>query len=197
MEQTLLKKEKEIDKKTRRRTGMSTRGFVGYKQNKRIKGWYNHYDSYPTGLGEMVFEKCLIHHVEELKSFFNRIEFVKEESAYDAHKQVFDMDWGFDRAVLQDGGKFYKDALFCEWSYLFDFDHRSLKVYKGGCGAPGRGIKDWKHVGFDGTTFYMNEVAEFDFERLRNCDPVLLSKNLELCVEQMEKKQDMQCIVSC
>ena len=43
----------------------------------------------------------------------------------------------------------------------------------------------------------MNEVAEFDFEKLRNCDPVLLAKNLELCVEQMEQKQDIHCIVSC
>ncbi|NBW21462.1 MAG: hypothetical protein EBR82_77240 [Caulobacteraceae bacterium] len=144
-----------------------------------------------------MFEKCLIHGVEELKSFFNRIEFVKEESAYDAHKDVFELDWAFDRPVLQDGEKFYKDALFCEWSYIFDFDHRSLKVYRGFCPTPGMGIKDWKHVGFDGKVFYVNEVGDFDFEKLRNCDPVLLAKNLELCVEQMEQKQDIQCIVSC
>ena len=60
MEQTLLKKEKEIDKKTRRRTGMSTRGFVGYKMNKKIRGWYNHYDSYPTGLGSLVLPVLLL-----------------------------------------------------------------------------------------------------------------------------------------
>ena len=24
---------------------------VGYKKNKKIRGWYNHYDSYPTGIG--------------------------------------------------------------------------------------------------------------------------------------------------
>ncbi len=157
---------------------MSTRGFVGYKQNKRIRGWYNHYDSYPTGLGEQVFEKCLIHHVEELKSFFNRIEFVKEESAYDAHKQVFDMDWAFDRPVLEDAGKFYKDALFCEWSYIFDFDHRSLKVYKGGCKYPGWGIRSWGAKHSDGN-FYMNMIADYDFEKLRQTDPVLLAKDLE------------------
>lgn len=170
---------------------MSTRGFVGFKKNKKIRGWYNHHDSYPTGLGEEVFEKCLIHNVEELKSFFDRIEFVKDEDAYQTHKQVFDMDWQFDRPVMQDGGNFYKDGLFCEWSYIFDFDHRSLKVYRGFGNAPDRGKKDWCHKGsLDGRMFYVNEVADLDFELLQRSDPAQVAKKLEKSVSLKEQERD-------
>jgi hypothetical protein len=169
---------------------MSTRGFVGYKKNKKIKGWYNHFDSYPTGLGEEVFEKCLIHNVEELKSFFDRIEFVKDEGAYQAHKGIFEMDWQFDRPVMQDGGDFYKNGLFCEWGYIFDFDHRSLKVYRGFGETPDRGKKDWYHRGgFDGRMFFVNEVADFDFELLKRSNPAELANNLEEMVKIKENKK--------
>lgn len=175
---------------------MSTRGFVGYKMNKRIRGWYNHFDSYPTGLGEQVFEKCLMHDVETLKRFFSTIEFVKEESAYDAHKSVMDMDWSFDRAVLQDGGNFYKNALFCEWSYIFDFDHRSLKIYKGFGKTPDRGRKDWCYKSNGSNEiFYMNEVADYDFEMMRRCNPPQLAKDLEETIKLKETcDQVMQLI---
>lgn len=90
------------------------------------------------------------------------------------------MDWGFDRPVMLDGGKFYKDGLFCEWSYIFDFDHRSLKVYKG-CGhAPDAGKRDWCYKSqADGKVFYVNMVADYDFELLSKTDPVTLAKRLE------------------
>lgn len=177
---------------------MSTRGFVGYQKNKNIRGWYNHCDSYPTSLGVEVFEKCLLHNVEELKSFFSRIEFVKEESAYDAHKSVFEMDWGFDRVVLQDGENFYKDALFCEWSYIFDFDHRSLKVYRGFGNAPDSGKKNWCYKSqADGIVFYINQVADFDFELFKDCCPITLATNLQECVSINEQKQERGVISRC
>lgn len=33
---------------------MGTRGFLGILKNKEMKGMYNHFDSYPTGLGECI-----------------------------------------------------------------------------------------------------------------------------------------------
>jgi len=177
---------------------MSTRGFVGYKKDKKIRGWYNHHDSHPTGLGMEVFEKCLLHNMEELKSFFDRIEFVKNEDAYGAHKGVFEMDWGFDRPVMLDGGKFYKDGLFCEWSYIFDFDHRSLKVYRGFGNTPDRGKKDWCYKSHaDGKVFYVNEVADFDFEMFKTCCPYTLAFNLQECIEINDKKGERNVISRC
>lgn len=176
---------------------MSTRGFVGFKKNKRIRGWYNHYDSYPTGLGVEVFEKCLLHNVEELKSFFDRIEFVKDEG-YENHKSVFELDWSFDRPVMEDAGNFYKDGLFCEWSYIFDFDHRSLKVYRGFGNTPDRGKKDWCHRSqMDGKAFYVNQVADFDFEMFRTCCPNTLAQNLQECVGINEQKGERGVITRC
>ena len=177
---------------------MSTRGFVGYKQNKKIRGWYNHSDSYPTQLGVEVFAMCLIHNPEELKRFFNRILFVKDEGAYASHKSVFELDWETDRPVLQDGGSFYKNALFCEWSYIFDFDHRSLKVYRGFGKSPDSGKKDWSYKSdMDGQTFYVNQVADFDMELFKDCCPHTMARNLEECVALNEKKGERGIISRC
>lgn len=35
---------------------MSTRGYLGLKKNNKLKGHYNHFDSYPSGLGAYVIE---------------------------------------------------------------------------------------------------------------------------------------------
>ena len=35
---------------------MSTRGYLGLRKNKELKGHYNHFDSYPSGLGHDVFD---------------------------------------------------------------------------------------------------------------------------------------------
>ena len=35
---------------------MSTRGYLGLKKNGELKGMYNHFDSYPSGLGVYIIE---------------------------------------------------------------------------------------------------------------------------------------------
>jgi hypothetical protein len=123
---------------------------------------------------------------------------VKDEGAYQAHKGIFEMDWQFDRPVMQDGGNFYKNGLFCEWSYIFDFDHRSLKVYRGFGKAPDRGKKDWCYRSeMDGDTFYVNMVADFDFEMFKTCCPNTLAFNLQECVAINQKKGEHGVIIHC
>lgn len=51
---------------------MSTRGFVGFKRDDKIQGWYNHNDSYYSWLGRKVLSKYKQHTNDELINFFQQ-----------------------------------------------------------------------------------------------------------------------------
>ena len=59
---------------------MSTRGLYGFRKNGIDKCTYNHFDSYPSGLGNDVVKFCANNTVEDLKFFFDNIELVFEDS---------------------------------------------------------------------------------------------------------------------
>lgn len=65
---------------------MSTRGLYGFRKNGIDKCTYNHFDSYPSGLGCDVVKFCANNSVEDLKLFFDNIELVSEESRPTAHQ---------------------------------------------------------------------------------------------------------------
>lgn len=114
---------------------MSTRGFVGFKKDNNIRGWYNHHDSYYSGLGVDVLEKFKKYNNKELKNFFNSVKLISEDlqdEYYDNHKAIFDMDWkNLQEVILQDGTDFLNDGLFCEYGYVFNLDDDTLDVYRG------------------------------------------------------------------
>lgn len=57
---------------------MSTRGAYGFIKNKEMKVSYNHYDSYPEGLGEDVVSFIKTTSKESLNEIFNNIELVNQ-----------------------------------------------------------------------------------------------------------------------
>jgi hypothetical protein len=59
---------------------MSTRGLYGVRKNGVDKCTYNHFDSYPSGLGSDVVRFCANNSVEELNKFFDNIVLVLEDS---------------------------------------------------------------------------------------------------------------------
>ena len=125
---------------------MGTRGFVGFKQKGIIKGWYNHFDSYPSGLGEEVVEKFCEYSKETLINFLTKkLTLTKEEDDYSNHKGVMKLDWGKDEKNLKDGSDFIKDGLFCEYSYVFDLDskRKKLLLFKGFGKKPSKGYEDY------------------------------------------------------
>lgn len=140
---------------------MSTRGFVGFKHNKKApKGWYNHSDSYPSYLGDSVVTKAMTHTRDELLAFFNSVKFLNDETLYDNHKSIFDFEvWDcLSEWQIMDGGTFYKDGLFCEWSYIFNFDNDTLEIYKGFGVKPTKGLEKWFYT--DGKDkWYVNRVS--------------------------------------
>ena len=58
---------------------MGTRGTYGIRKNKEDKLTYNHFDSYPSGLGEKIVEFIKKYSVEELNTLFDRLIIVNED----------------------------------------------------------------------------------------------------------------------
>ena len=159
---------------------MGTRGCVAFQHEGEIVGWYNHFDSYPDGLGADVLDKIKQHDNETLLKALQSINFINQndddaEDFYENHKVIFEMDWvkeligSYKQFTLQDGTSFLKDGLFCEWAYIFNFDEGTLEVRSGFARFPDEKHPDWFYEpNYDSETFYTNELANFPLEALRS-----------------------------
>lgn len=85
---------------------MSTRGTFGFHRNGKDELYYNHWDSYPDGLG--------VAFIDYLKG--NKDGNWIEEIL--AHPESRD-------------DNFIKDSLFCEYGYIMNYDTNELEVYTG------------------------------------------------------------------
>lgn len=138
---------------------MGTRGLMAFAYDGEVKGMYNHFDSYPQGLGEDLVNFILSKSgdFDEVKDLFKNLVAVDEEQAptedqklallryYDPKVSTGSTDeWyallretqGNPEATLKagfyvDGLEFAKDSLFCEWGYVIDLDREVLEVYRG------------------------------------------------------------------
>ena len=138
---------------------MGTRGAIGIRFNKVDKISYNHFDSYPEGLGvEFVKDVAKLMKdfgQEALTRFFPEIRMVNEgdKPTKDEIKRfkVFSKDnvgngddWysllrgaqgslykGVVIRVMTENAAFMHDSLFCEWAYIFNLDTMKIEVYRG------------------------------------------------------------------
>ena len=134
---------------------MGTRGLVGLVVDGKVKASYNHFDSYPSGLGMDVVKFIqTMTDIDTVRVMARRIKMVQEDQR--PHDLI-------DRANLRnlgitdDGGDWYSllrhaqgdlaeylrvgympdneafggDSLFCEWGYLVNLDDQTLEVYRG------------------------------------------------------------------
>ena len=122
---------------------MSTRGAVGIVCNGEEKIGYNHYDSYPEGLGVEVLDFLKGKSYDELKNLFETIHLTYNE------KDLQCWDNGFKKTFMDDHG-FMNDGLFCEYAYIINLDTRKLEFYVGGYKKPGRGRYAGKDTVYNG-----------------------------------------------
>lgn len=171
---------------------MGTRGFVGFVVDGVEKLAYNHWDSYPSGVGldtlswlrEVVAESEGLQRElakalstvpdrqptgEELRALSEFLD-TSVGGPDDAWYQLLRGTQGKAGAILragyyEDAGDFPLDSLWCEWGYLIDFDTRVLEVYKGFRQTPpteGR----WVGKRGDGDYEPVQRVATFAFDAL-------------------------------
>lgn len=93
---------------------MSTRGSFGFHENGKDELYYNHWDSYPDGLGA---------------AFINFLKGKDEDN------------WITDIMSDPDARNdyFILDSLFCEYAYIFNKDTNELEVYCGFQKKPPKG----------------------------------------------------------
>lgn len=84
---------------------MSTRGTFGFHENGKDELYYNHWDSYPDGLGA-----AFIDYLKEKDN--NWIEEIMENPK-------------------SRNDDFICDSLFCEYGYIMNYDTNELEVYTG------------------------------------------------------------------
>lgn len=135
---------------------MGTRGAYGFYKGGKTKVTYNHFDSYPRGLGIAVMEFIKETSIDEMNEIFNNITLVSEDDT-PTLQQIKDVsriigteindttDWYSLLRPVQgdlniykkglkymiDSEEFLKDSLFCEWAYIINLDKNVLEVYKG------------------------------------------------------------------
>lgn len=137
---------------------MGTRGCYGFFKEKLSKVTYNHFDSYPTGLGSQILDFIKNTSIEDMNKIFNKIILVDEENTptkeqIENCKRFLDTtvgnqdekdfycllrgsqgDLGAYKTGLKymiDAESFMGDSLFCEYAYIINLDKNSLEFYTG------------------------------------------------------------------
>lgn len=149
---------------------MSTRGIYGFLVDGKPYLTYNHYDSYPGGLGVTLVEWLKNSSKDELENLKDRVlslKLVSEDqkpNPEDIEKLLSyadlnvgnqsvnawysllretqgDIEATLNCGYMIDNYSFGKDSLFCEWGYIINLDEKSFDVYKGfQSTAPTKGI---------------------------------------------------------
>ena len=148
---------------------MGTRGACGFYSQGTEKVTYNHYDSYPVGLGNQMIEylDTKDRDIDEIRKDFDKIQLVKETSR-PSKKQIKicrnaglsdltvsdkeitdwyclmrlaqgDLPQNVQSGLMIDSREFLYDSLFCEWAYIINIDNSLLEVYKGDQKSAGEG----------------------------------------------------------
>lgn len=175
---------------------MGTRGSIGVRVDGVDKLAYNHFDSYPEGLGvDMLAQARALAKDANAAQMARDLRVVDEDTpvtAEDIEKYGHMMNLGvgeqsptdwycllreaqgslrecLDMGVMLDAGDFIRDSLFCEWAYIINFDTRKLEVYEGFKDAP-HTLGRFATMGppeRNGDTYYPCAlIAEFDLDNL-------------------------------
>ena len=137
---------------------MGTRGSYGFRTGEQDKLTYNHFDSYPTGLGGIMVKFIKDNTNEQLAEYAERMIMVNDgdtptEQQMAVCQTYFNdnvatgrqEDWycllreaqGHPDAYknglvyMIDGASFMNDSLFCEYAYVINMDTKMLEFYKG------------------------------------------------------------------
>lgn len=192
---------------------MGTRGAITFVAGGVEKTVYNHFDSYPTGLGVTVLDwlrspswdlATVRAQVEALRLVDDSDEPTPEEREQFAHLAdpgvSTGRDWysllretqGEPAAILEagvagDATGFPLDSLFCEWAYVIDLDQETFEVYEG-FQRSGPVAGRWADRKSDGDYWPVNRVQICDIAEIRHSD--VSSRSIMEAIESAESEVD-------
>lgn len=134
---------------------MGTRGLIGFIIKGVRKGAYNHFDSYPEGLGNDIVKFILALRKEDIIKMQTLVEAVSTrcsairrlpgtladpppqlvwvteiDSSTTHNRDLLQRVWEGQKEVV-DATDFLYDGMFCEYAYFVDFDKRRIEVFAG------------------------------------------------------------------
>lgn len=150
---------------------MGTRGALCLVVNDQEKTIYNHFDSYPAGLGRTVLE-WLRKELEHEWALAEKVRSLRPVPNTDPTANDLTRLWEFHDAQVSTGTDWYSvlrrtqgdpaailkaglyepaddfplDSLFCEWAYVVDVTERQFEVYKGFQKNPSRVAGRWAEL---------------------------------------------------
>jgi len=138
---------------------MGTRGAIGFRIDGVDKLTYNHFDSYPQGLGVDILSQAQELYaagpeslraaarnikmlnsdgvtkevVEATRAYHNMgVSEQSEEDLYCLFREAQgDLPAYLNLGYMPGNNNFILDSLFCEWAYILDLDDDMLEVYRG------------------------------------------------------------------
>lgn len=183
---------------------MGTRGLFGFRLKEKDYLAYNHFDSYPSGLGVKMAE--FVQGIKNVKTTMAKVAklLLVSEDEKPSYEQIQKLrkfsdpkvstgqldEWycllrkcqGNPQAILQagvmiDGHEFAADSLFCEWGYIVNFDTQKLEVYKGFQDKPHKNGRYARlPVEKDSKYYPIALVAEIPFKKVTP-DSVMATEN--------------------
>lgn len=138
---------------------MGTRGLIGFVIDGQVKATYNHFDSYPDGVGVdvLAFARHANEHIDTVGKAVRKLRAVDATEKPTAAQRASlerrgaspanvstgsdwyawlrdtqgDLQKVLDLGYFSDDAAFAQDSLFCEWGYLVNLDEQTLEAYRG------------------------------------------------------------------
>jgi hypothetical protein len=146
---------------------MGTRGAFGFRIDGLDKVTYNHFDSYPDGLGSDLIDDIIGSSIEQMKKVARAIVLIDSDEPPTAEQIAANEKWANlevskqkledwycllreaqgslapwldeELGVMIDSHGFLLDSLFCEYAYIVNLDDETFEFYRGFQEAPGKG----------------------------------------------------------
>jgi len=143
---------------------MGTRGIYGFHKDGVDKLTYNHFDSYPEGLGDNIVNSIKILKSESknnkefmynLTDIFNNIQMVDENKPIPSGLGTTETEWYYylrryqgdikyfidkhsnnEPCYMINKSDFINDSLFCEWGYIINLTTNKFEIYEGNQTSP-------------------------------------------------------------
>jgi hypothetical protein len=109
---------------------MSTNGNWGFRKDGVEKITYQHYDSYPSGLGDdvVIMVKCSLENLDEM---FDRIQVTNDESDLITPLSLLKRYNRGQKTIKMFGHNNYKSE-YLDYAYIIDLNKKMLEVYNFG-----------------------------------------------------------------
>jgi hypothetical protein len=156
----------------------------------KVRGYFNHWDSYCSGLGQDIIKVYNKYTWQQLKDFFlKKLQFISEETFHKNvprkykhrlspkssleynERAIYNLDWTKPVIWHEDKEEFYKDAILCEYSYIFDLDSKEKKllIFTGFGKKPSKGYESWYTDSMSGKSDYRGDTISKVYMRARGC----------------------------